>query len=461
MFDESADRVSLEGFVRSDGSVVSGRLSGRAPGTFVWRSSRQNGGLAASYVDASGTIVHVLYVLHADPSGVIHICVDKSSPQGYLSIVDAVADWPNIYRVSLLDLERQEAQNGLASPLNSPLASPPISSSAASGASPDMASYDVPQTSMLTDDESRYLMVRRTVERSATFDGGATRDEVETRLSGHPPGTFVFRNSSSVPGDYTLSVVDQGGDISHTRLSCLRSGFLLYDGHRYASLSEFIVSKRYAGLMTEPLTGREFEALHTPPGHVLASPTISSSSAAPAALGAGGSHTACPPPPSSTFPASPTAVPSSSSPSPPVSKEAKKGSTSFIEAILDHKPEASLSGRITPPQPSIFSLPPLPPPSTASSPPLPTSPIATATTTTTTTAIVPSSATTASPCVPDNSAKEEDETNVCVVCLDNKIDVILLECGHVCACSDCASLLSSCPMCRAPIVRFVKMFFAH
>lgn len=43
----------------------------------------------------------------------------------------------------------------------------------------------------------------------------------------------------------------------------------------------------------------------------------------------------------------------------------------------------------------------------------------------------------------------------CVICMANPREVVILECGHVCCCADCAeNLTSSCPICRAPITRF-------
>ena len=43
----------------------------------------------------------------------------------------------------------------------------------------------------------------------------------------------------------------------------------------------------------------------------------------------------------------------------------------------------------------------------------------------------------------------------CVVCLGAEREVILLPCGHVCVCADCADILitagHTCPVCRASI----------
>ena len=43
------------------------------------------------------------------------------------------------------------------------------------------------------------------------------------------------------------------------------------------------------------------------------------------------------------------------------------------------------------------------------------------------------------------------ESLMCKVCMENQIDVVLLECGHLCVCSGCATKLSTCPICRGPI----------
>ena len=50
----------------------------------------------------------------------------------------------------------------------------------------------------------------------------------------------------------------------------------------------------------------------------------------------------------------------------------------------------------------------------------------------------------------------------CIVCAMNPRDVILLTCGHVCVCSNCAALLPSnrCPVCRAHIDKVQTFFMA-
>jgi len=54
-----------------------------------------------------------------------------------------------------------------------------------------------------------------------------------------------------------------------------------------------------------------------------------------------------------------------------------------------------------------------------------------------------------------------DEVEECVVCFENAIDTVLLECGHSCTCTPCGEKLNECPMCRAVIVRIVKVYAVH
>ncbi|KNE62218.1 hypothetical protein AMAG_07458 [Allomyces macrogynus ATCC 38327] len=50
------------------------------------------------------------------------------------------------------------------------------------------------------------------------------------------------------------------------------------------------------------------------------------------------------------------------------------------------------------------------------------------------------------------------EENTCKVCMDAAINCVLLECGHVGVCIDCAHKLNECPFCREKIVRVVHTF---
>lgn len=50
------------------------------------------------------------------------------------------------------------------------------------------------------------------------------------------------------------------------------------------------------------------------------------------------------------------------------------------------------------------------------------------------------------------------EKELCIICMKEEIDTVLLECGHSSICSTCSGCLSVCPICRANILRVVKIF---
>jgi len=55
--------------------------------------------------------------------------------------------------------------------------------------------------------------------------------------------------------------------------------------------------------------------------------------------------------------------------------------------------------------------------------------------------------------------KEGDDEDLCKICYENKIECVILECGHRILCGKCARLpLKECPICRKKIVRIVKTF---
>lgn len=53
-------------------------------------------------------------------------------------------------------------------------------------------------------------------------------------------------------------------------------------------------------------------------------------------------------------------------------------------------------------------------------------------------------------------AAAEDDS--CKVCFERAVDCVLLNCGHLCVCMQCAGGLRQCPMCRQPFERAVKIF---
>lgn len=49
----------------------------------------------------------------------------------------------------------------------------------------------------------------------------------------------------------------------------------------------------------------------------------------------------------------------------------------------------------------------------------------------------------------------------CVICMDEKCEVVFIPCGHMCCCQECANKeLDSCPMCRGTIERKIKVVVA-
>ncbi|XP_077996229.1 mitochondrial ubiquitin ligase activator of NFKB 1-like [Glandiceps talaboti] len=55
---------------------------------------------------------------------------------------------------------------------------------------------------------------------------------------------------------------------------------------------------------------------------------------------------------------------------------------------------------------------------------------------------------------------ENPNASVCVVCLTNPREVVILNCGHICACSNCVEALRPphCPICRQRIARTIPVF---
>lgn len=54
----------------------------------------------------------------------------------------------------------------------------------------------------------------------------------------------------------------------------------------------------------------------------------------------------------------------------------------------------------------------------------------------------------------DNLPPEE----CCKICMAAPLECVLLECGHIAACTACAKQLAECPICRQYVVRAVRFF---
>ncbi|XP_065663214.1 E3 ubiquitin-protein ligase RNF34 isoform X2 [Hydra vulgaris] len=58
----------------------------------------------------------------------------------------------------------------------------------------------------------------------------------------------------------------------------------------------------------------------------------------------------------------------------------------------------------------------------------------------------------------DATSCNENERDLCKICMDHTIDCVLLDCGHLVSCTKCGKRLAECPICRALVVRVVHIF---
>lgn len=54
----------------------------------------------------------------------------------------------------------------------------------------------------------------------------------------------------------------------------------------------------------------------------------------------------------------------------------------------------------------------------------------------------------------------ESDMIKCKICFDENIGIVFLPCGHQMACTQCASCIDICPICRKPIRQCIRTFFA-
>lgn len=52
------------------------------------------------------------------------------------------------------------------------------------------------------------------------------------------------------------------------------------------------------------------------------------------------------------------------------------------------------------------------------------------------------------------------EEDMCKICMEEGVDCVILDCGHMCTCTSCGKQLSECPICRQYVVRVVHVFRA-
>lgn len=55
---------------------------------------------------------------------------------------------------------------------------------------------------------------------------------------------------------------------------------------------------------------------------------------------------------------------------------------------------------------------------------------------------------------------DEEEDNMCKVCFEKELNSVVMDCGHVCMCFECASKpnMQKCPICREQIIKVVRTY---
>lgn len=63
---------------------------------------------------------------------------------------------------------------------------------------------------------------------------------------------------------------------------------------------------------------------------------------------------------------------------------------------------------------------------------------------------------TADPSMLKQENKELKDLTICKICLDEKVSIVFLPCGHLVSCPQCAPALTKCPICRKGIKGTVR-----
>uniref|UniRef100_A0A8C4S7L7 RING-type E3 ubiquitin transferase n=1 Tax=Erpetoichthys calabaricus TaxID=27687 RepID=A0A8C4S7L7_ERPCA len=61
---------------------------------------------------------------------------------------------------------------------------------------------------------------------------------------------------------------------------------------------------------------------------------------------------------------------------------------------------------------------------------------------------------------PEEQLRQLQEERTCKVCMDKVVSVVFVPCGHLVVCTDCATSLHNCPICRAVIRGSVRTFMS-
>lgn len=57
-----------------------------------------------------------------------------------------------------------------------------------------------------------------------------------------------------------------------------------------------------------------------------------------------------------------------------------------------------------------------------------------------------------------SSSSDKGNGNICIICMTDPADCVILDCKHMCTCSACSKRLVECPMCRAKVKGIMKVF---
>ena len=57
----------------------------------------------------------------------------------------------------------------------------------------------------------------------------------------------------------------------------------------------------------------------------------------------------------------------------------------------------------------------------------------------------------------DPGLTSDPAADECLVCSDNKRDVLFQPCGHVCACANCADRVKKCLICRREVLGYTEV----
>ena len=62
------------------------------------------------------------------------------------------------------------------------------------------------------------------------------------------------------------------------------------------------------------------------------------------------------------------------------------------------------------------------------------------------------------PVEPHSISTSEPPRLTCQICMNADMNIVILPCSHLCACSSCVAQMTKCPICRGPIKGYVKTF---